>query len=270
MVVRSCARTPARAKHTLIQAWHAVEFSAESTIPQLTHAETNAMKVKTSKLWLRNTSRYPDYEVWPLAKAAYESIERSLHRHQTMPRIAVKFTNYSHTFRGRAYWSERDEQGRDWKRILARVGAPDKFPVRRRDPRFKSDMPEYDCRTYREAIVMVIAHEIEHCLGTPGGKDGEFRCAMAGWDAIDYFRKYKSEIEAEMAAGKARQAKARQSRAARLAQARRPEVRLAKKLKELQAALSRWQRKSKLAATKVKKYSQAITRCRKKVQSQAL
>ena len=226
--------------------------------------------MKTSKLWLRNTSRYPDHEAWPLIKAAYESVNQGCSRGQEMPRIIVKLTNCSVSYRGRAHWIEYDSPGRSWKRILVRVGAPDKFPRKIRYARWKSDMPEFECRSYRECIVMVTAHEMEHCLGASGRQSGEFRCEMAAWDAIDYFRKHQSEIEAEIAAGVERLSQTLLAKAQRLAESRRPEVLLAEKFKKAQEALGRWQRKSKLAASKVKKYCRAVARYQKRIQDNGI
>lgn len=232
--------------------------------------------MKTSTLWLRNTSRYPDFEVWPLINAAYKSVKQSLRPDQEMPKVIVNLTNCSRAYRGRAYWIEEhytngsnayNKRSIIWHRILIRVGAPDKFPRKVRYPTFKSDMPEYSCRTYREAIMMVAAHEIEHCLGTSGRQSGEFRCEMAAWDAIDYFRKHQVEIKANIAAGMKRSTERSEARMARIADSRRPEVRLAAKIEKIEMALTKWHRKSKLATNKVKKYSKALARYQKKLRA---
>jgi hypothetical protein len=117
---------------------------------------------------------------------------------------------------------------------------------------------------------MVTAHEMEHCLGASGRQSGEFRCEMAAWDAIDYFRKHQSEIEAEIAAGVERLSQTLLAKAQRLAESRRPEVLLAEKFKKAQEALGRWQRKSKLAASKVKKYCRAVARYQKRIQDNGI
>lgn len=231
--------------------------------------------MKTSKLWLRNTSRYSSHEVWPLIKAAYESVERSLAPGQVMPRIVVKLTNCCWSFRGRAHWEEWHTPGckastpqreggygrsEKWLRILVRIGKPHQFPVHVRYPTFKTDMPEYDCQSYREGIVMVTAHEMEHCLGASGRQHGEFRCEMTAWDAIDFYRKHQAEIESEIATATNRIAQRVQEKTAREIEAKRPEVIRAAKLKAAQVALGRWQRKHKLATGKVKKYARAVKR----------
>lgn len=237
--------------------------------------------MKTTKLWLRNTSRYPNHEVWPLIKAAYESVERSLVPGQQMPRIIVKLTNCCWSFRGRAHWDEYHSAGcksttpqrergtlprtEHWVRVLVRIGKPTQFPVNVRYPTFKTDMPEYECRSYREGIVMVTAHEMEHCLGASGRQHGEFRCEMTAWDAIDYFRKHQIEIEAEITAATDRINQRVQARITKEVEAKRPEVIREKKLKTAQAALSRWQRKYRLAAGKIKKYARAVKRYEKQM-----
>lgn len=223
--------------------------------------------MKTSKLWLRNTSRYPDHEVWPLIKAAYESVDQGRSPGQEMHRIIVKLTNCSSPYRGRAHWTEWDSRGRRWERILVRVGTPDKFPRKIRSVRWKSDMPEVECRSYRECVVMVAAHEMEHCLGASGRHSGEFRCEMAARDAIDYFRKHQSKIEAEIAVGIGPILETLFAKPRRLAGSRRTEARLSEKLKKLQEALERWQRESKLAANKVKTYSRAVAHYQKRIQN---
>src|SRR5258707_14674734 len=92
-----------------------------------------SMRTKGAGLWLRNTSRYADEEIWWLCRAAYDSTERSLKPGQRMPNIIVKLTNCSRAYRGRAYWTEwrkdhPNEMATEWKRILVRVGAPGNFP----------------------------------------------------------------------------------------------------------------------------------------------
>lgn len=189
-----------------------------------------------------------------------------------MPRVIVKLTNCRYSYRGRAHWIEYEHSKENygssvrWHRILVRIGAPANFPKQVRYPRFKSDMPQYECRTYREAVVMVTAHEIEHCLGASGRMNGEFRCEMAAWDAIDYYRKHQPEVDQEITGALNRITQREQTQALRLTEAKRPEVQIIKKLKAAQEALMRWQRKQKLATGKVKKYSRAVKRYEKKIQ----
>ena len=224
------------------------------------------MNMKTSKLELRNTSYYPDNEVWPLIKAAYASVDQSRRPDQEMPRIIVKMTNCSAAYRGSAHWTEWDSRGLKWERIIVRIGAPDIYPQKIRYPKWKSDMPVYECRNYRECIVMVTAHEMQHCLGASGTYEGEFVCELAASDAIDYFRKNQSEIASEIWARMTRAQERSKAAAQRLAESKRPDVRFAKKLQQAREALTTWQRKSKLAANKVKKYARAVARHEKAIQ----
>jgi uncharacterized protein YlxW (UPF0749 family) len=127
-------------------------------------------------------------------------------------------------------------------------------------------MPVYECRNYRECIVMVTAHEMQHCLGASGTYEGEFICELAASDAIDYFRKHQSEIASEIWATMTRAQERSKAAAQRLAESKRLDVRLAKKLQQAQEALARWQRKSKFAANKVKKYTRAVARHEKAIQ----
>lgn len=219
------------------------------------------MKTKTTKLWLRSTSRYPKAECFILCRTALESVERSLCGGEVMPRIIVKLTNTCHGYCGRASWSEWEHTGKlpnrlaiQWKRVLVRVGAPNRFPCRVQYPRFK-DMPEMDFRTYREAIVAVTAHETGHALGYSGRKEGEERCEMMAWDALDYYRKHQAEIDAEIEAtlAEARQKVAKPT----------PEAKTAEKLASAEAKLKKWKRKLTLATNKVKLYTRQVRRLSK-------
>jgi hypothetical protein len=245
--------------------------------------------MKTSKLWLRNTSRYPDKEVWPLIKCAYESVERSISPGKTMPRIIVKLTNCRYAYRGRASWREwhrpdcnsacqklhgrfeycHGEQMQEWTRVLVRIGPATKFPVNVRYPRFKGDMPEYVCANPREGIVMVAAHEIEHCLGASGRKAGEFRCELSAWDAIDYYRKHQAEVDEEIDRAMVSKAKAEFEKATRAAARKDPQAVTGRKLEAARMMAAKWARKQKLATGKLRKYQRAVKRLEKKISEQS-
>jgi hypothetical protein len=228
---------------------------------------------KTDRLWVRNSSQYPMHEVWPLIKAAYESIERGIGQGQKMPRIIVKLTNCSHAYRGRASWQEwhKDSdapgyrQQVEWRRILVRIGSANRFPVSVRYPRFKGDMPEYICQTHREGIVMVTAHEMEHCLGASGRKGGEFRCELSASDAIDYYREHQTIIHAQIDSAVAVKAKREVETQQRRAAKQDPRAVAARTLEGARAMLSKWQRKQKLATTKAKQYQRSVRRLEKKL-----
>ena len=229
--------------------------------------------MRTTKLWLRNSSRYSDAEVWPLVKSAYESVERSVGKLQQMPRIVVKLTNCSHAYRGRASWQEWNkdkkapgyQQRVEWRRILVRIGPAQTFPVNVRYPRFKGDMPEFECRSYREAIVMVAAHEMEHCLGASGRKRGEFRCELSAWDAIEYYRKHQAEVDGEIDRALASEAERETAKGQRDAACKTPEAVIMRKLEAARAMAAKWARKQKLAGNKLRKYQRQVKRLEKQL-----
>lgn len=231
--------------------------------------------MKTSKLWLRNTSRYPDAEVWPLIKCAYESVERSVGKFHAMPHIIVKLTNCRGCYRGRAHWEEwhTDKSGllrgsqmqRKWLRVLVRIGLPTRFPVNVRYARFKGDMPEYECKSYREAIVMVAAHEMEHCLGASGRKGGEFRCELSAWDAIEYYRKHQAEVDGEIDRALVKKAQLEFVKAERAAVRKDPVAVIRRKLEKARTMAAKWGRKQKVATGKLRKYQRAVKRLEKRI-----
>lgn len=222
------------------------------------------MKTKTNKLWLRSTSRYPDCEAFILCRTARESVERSLTQGEVLHPIIVKLTNSCHAYCGRGAWNEwehtdkpRKFKGRRftnffWRRILVRVGPPERFPRKVCYHTFK-DMPEFEFKTYREAIIGVTAHEMGHALGYSGRKEGEEKCEMLAWDALDYYRKHQAEIDAEIDA------------ALRAQRPQKPTVedKAAEKLAKAEASLKKWKRKLALATNKVKRYTRMVRRLSK-------
>lgn len=223
------------------------------------------MKTKTTKLWLRSTSSYPKAECFILCRTALESVERSLNAEQELPRIIVKLTNSCHAYAGRGAWTFWEHHGPHsnrkatlWKRVLVRIGKPDRFPRKACYPTFK-DMPEYEFRTYREGMVGVVAHETGHALGYSGRKSGEEHCELMAWDAVDYYRAHQARIDAEIDAALREQ----QDHAARLMAAQAPSAKTAKKLAAAVARLKRWKRKQALAETKVKVYTRLLRRLSK-------
>lgn len=215
---------------------------------------------RTSHLWVRNSSRYPMEVVWPIAQAAYESASRN--RNGSGPRIIIKLTNTKHCYCGRAYWTEwhRTEAKpgnpgckQEWRRILCRIGPAKRFPVVSRYPKF-SDMPEMTLADAREGLAYIIGHEMEHVFGAGGRKDGEIKACLAGFDAVEWYRKHRAEIDTKinqkLEQKLFKEADAQQREAKRRAEKNSP----AAKLQKIDAALLKWRRKLKLAQGKVKKY----------------
>lgn len=220
------------------------------------------MKTKTSKLWLRSTSRYHDHEAFILCRTALESVEANLAPGEVLRPIIVKLTNSSHAYCGRGAWGEWEHHGPKcqrkatcWRRILVRVGSPDKFPSKVCYHSFK-DMPEFEFRTYREGIIGVTAHECGHALGYSGRKDGEMKCELLSWDALDYYRKNQAAIDAEIDA--ALQETVQRDREVQAAKT--PEAKTAKKRANAEAKLKQWKRKLTVAANKVKRYTRMVRR----------
>lgn len=237
------------------------------------------MKTKTPRLWLANTSYYHDHEAFILCRTALESIENSLSAGEVLKPIKVKLTNSSHAYAGRAYWTEwehpsgpgvrhcfgTDMAGRtmrfrsatsvEWRRILVRIGPPSRFPRKVSYGRYK-DMPEYEFKTYREAMVGVTAHEMGHAIDLGLNKPGELRCEMCCLDALDYYRKNQAEIDREIdEAMRAVEQKEQDALKARM-----PQQKAYKRLEQAKKALVKWQRKAKLAATKLKYYQRLVVR----------
>lgn len=236
---------------------------------------------KTSTLWLRNTSRhYSNAEVWELFKLCHESAARRYRgREDQMPRIILQFTNSSDYWNGRAAWNEwhmdpsykgpriwDNATGlwagqQKWKRILVRVGMPTRFlkPIEARDRRFK-DTPEYTLDGHREVIVHIIAHEMEHALGAPGGKNGELKCELAAIDAVEFYRARRDEVASAIEQALAKEQNRVEDRKARAAAANSPEAKRAKKLEHARKKLAEWTRKQKAAANRMKKYQRQVRR----------
>jgi hypothetical protein len=236
---------------------------------------------RTSRLWLRNTSRhYGNTEVFTLLKLCYESAARRYRgREDQMPRIILKFTNCNWYWNGRASWTEwhmpagkplsrvyNRETGRwegqeKWKRILVRVGAPKFFekPIDGRDTRFK-DTPEYKLDGPREVIVHIIAHEMEHALGVPGGKNGELKCELAAIDAVEYYRARRAEVDAEIMEERLKTIKAQEERKEREQVRNSPDAKRAAKLENARKKLAEWTRKAKAATNRAKKYQRQVKR----------
>lgn len=237
---------------------------------------------KTSKMWLRNTSKfYSNEEIWPLLKTAWEATERNLAAGEKMPdRLIIDFTNCSYMWRGRAFYALEKEydpktthpaEAIRWYRILCRVGNPGSFskPVEWTYWKFK-DMPVITFNGHREAIVTLAAHEMQHIVqhvrgSMSGRKRREEECEMNAWDALDYYRKHRAEIDAEIDSAQQRVETRLQEAAHRSQEAKDPNVRLTKQFEKATRRLEQWKRRMKAATNKVKKYQRAYNRLAKKI-----
>ena len=91
------------------------------------------------------TANYPLEEVKRLAKIASKGIN---HKHL---RIWIK--NCFWAFAGRAY---------NYNYAVVRIGKPHRFPIQNHKYRGLKRAPTYDLNDWKEALVVVIAHELRH------------------------------------------------------------------------------------------------------------
>ena len=140
--------------------------------------------------------------------------------------------------------------------IRVRLGDPRKlsvkWPVQETYPRFKN-MPEYEVRSWREMIVMIVAHEVAHLTGYGGRKSGEEMSELTAWDAVEAYRKNQVEVDGRISA-LIKNVDERKAIARKRAQDKREEKNSAQfKIARLDAQEAMWMRKLKTALTKIKK-----------------
>jgi hypothetical protein len=109
------------------------------------------------QVFLRNSSCYPSDEVARLVALAGEGIDSA--------DVEVHVRNSKGRFSGTAHFARprrlRLQAETRWL-IVARIGAPKRFPIlRHRYPGLKT-APRYDILDWREAVVLVVAHELRH------------------------------------------------------------------------------------------------------------
>jgi hypothetical protein len=107
---------------------------------------------------LRNTSRYDTREVRELVRFATSEVDmRGVH-------VNVKNANNT-AFRGMAYigvpFISNAPPKADYL-VTIGIGAEDHFPMSRIHRRMTSRWPEYEMNNWREALVVVAAHEAKH------------------------------------------------------------------------------------------------------------
>lgn len=238
---------------------------------------------RTTKLWLRNFSRYPNEEVWPLFEAAYEMALKNNHG-KTPPRILLDLFNSKYRRAGRYKGTVHVREGKglneagtwnsirgtyeepliQWNRIKCRIGKPSNWPfLSETYYRFK-DMDVYPVNDHREGIIHIIAHEMQHAFGTRGGKDGEIQCELAAQDAIDHYRKNRDRIDMEIKARMAVVNSRTENRKRREEAKEGTEVKAEKALR----SLAKWQTKAKLAATKIKHYERLLSRLSRQMEKE--
>jgi hypothetical protein len=108
-------------------------------------------------VFVRNSSRYPTHEVQALVACAIEGTDAA--------DVEVHVRNSKGRFSGTAHFARprrlRLQPSTRWL-IVARIGSPDKFPIlKHRYPGLKT-APQYDILDWREAMVLIVAHELRH------------------------------------------------------------------------------------------------------------
>jgi len=228
------------------------------------------------KLIVNTTSQHPAFAVNWLVRFAANYVrtvatsEGWAHKLDAYP-VQVNVTNTQHAYCGRSLGLRRiptnhvgsetsifDRTGGETRRcFLVRVGAASRFPCNSTYARYQ-DMPEARLEDWQEAVVGLTAHELTHthyAYQTGDRKGDELNCELVELDCIDLFRKSgRAVFEAAMLNEQQRC----DERLAREAAKQAPDAVAARRFAEASRALERWQRKAKLAATKVKKYARAV------------
>lgn len=135
-------------------------------------------------MYLRITSKHPKEEVEHLVRFAAAPYD--------LRRVCVNVKNSQHAYRGRAYSRvprEYSNAPRTAKRlVVVCVGAAEKFPRNVRYPG-RVDTPEYEMRSWQEAIVAVSAHEFHHVHQFQNKlRCVEQYCERAALEALERYR----------------------------------------------------------------------------------
>jgi len=220
------------------------------------------------KLKITNRSQYDDLEVEHLVEFAFDTVHAVWPVGRTY--LKVRVTNCIDHWRGRAYVNG-DGMFYDGAHVIIRIGRPSLFKTPARisyDFKWK-DMPVMFLNNYREALVYIAAHEFAHSAGKSGRKDGEMRCEFAGQDAVDQYRKQQAKIDGVIAERihrrDTRQNETEQRRAARTTFSKSA----AGRLQKAERMLAHWNRRAKLAKTKINRYQRSIRALRRSVVSAA-
>ncbi len=199
------------------------------------------------RLRFKNRSGLPASEIEPLVRFAakfFPTVTGAISIHVTKSRRLFGGMCYHH--RTRIDISCRfTNEGLPWQRKNLGSFPQHEIPLA---------VPMPECRTWQDIFVMVAAHEFGHCTG-PGTKWRKSRmeryCEARAAEVLAAFQ--TPEGQAEVAAMKAAMiqdaGKADEVAAERKAARGSPDA----KLEHLAALKTKWERKAKLAATKLKK-----------------
>lgn len=103
-----------------------------------------------------NTSHYPAKEVRKLVEIATKGVNTT--------KVAIHIRNSQYSYYGRAYFgvpSISRARGKAKWLMVVRIGAAHHFPLKTKYPRLKT-APEFEMKSWKEAMVAVVAHEARH------------------------------------------------------------------------------------------------------------
>jgi len=215
------------------------------------------------ELQITNRTRYDDIAIHILVNFAFDTVHK-VWPVTTVSTLKIKVTNTKRGWGGYAYVNGlgRDAEG---FHVCVRVGSPEYFKTPKRisyDHKWR-DMPEMYLNDWRECVVYIAAHEFGHTAGRSGRKSGEMGTEFAGQDAVDLYRKQRSEvdgrIEDRIRTRDTRTSETEQRRLSRAAFAKSAAGRLQKSEK----MLAYWERRAKIAHNKIKRYRRSVSALRK-------
>lgn len=201
---------------------------------------------------IENRSKWPTPALRVLCK--WIAKREQLPKHYA---FLFRATNDRHSWRGVGWWS------RQTVKLSRRHFGP--YPYTKKDHRFKWSVP-FQLLSRVETLVYLIAHEAHHStkghpskFETTGGRTDragmEFRCNTAGFEAVKALRLEWPTLRTKIYTAM------RRERDRLKASKQRKEVKRSDptpKLIHAREAMATWQRKAKLAATKIKKYRRKV------------
>lgn len=222
---------------------------------------------------VRNTSRYPNHVVRWLVQYAADYVRSEMDRMGSLATYScygfyVEFKNKQHaSYSGLYHHQLVNERGgypvgvdMHLRKVLVKIGAPERFPLHCWDHRYKEAGPEGDLRDWEEAAVAIAAHEFSH-VKYSGSKEGEHNCDTIMHDAVDAFRRDRANYERFLFQHEAKELVKHETLAAKKS----PEAVASTALRKAEGMLAVWTRKRKLAQTKEKQYQREVTRTQKRL-----
>lgn len=222
------------------------------------------------KVVIKNTSRYPDHAVRWLVEYAARYVRGEMERIGELPLFDrygfyVEFRNKAyHAFSGLYFhqlvsetggYPNRANVGSCLRRVLVKVGAPERFPIKGLTDRRYAEGESWtgDFNDWQECAVGITAHELAH-VKYSGRKEGELACDATMHDAVDAFRKDRAKFDAMIARTEQRATERQEAMVAK----RSPQAVNAAALVKALRKLEQWHRRHKLAETKLKHYSRLV------------